>query len=99
MPTSVCPQPGVAMVHTFRKIYVTACHRHEPDTSYCHWSAKRYSCAKNKLICPIHFCFGFFIIPVMNVRPKNSFTSSTVMGTQVRYKVYPVNGYYAAFMA
>jgi hypothetical protein len=46
MPTSVCPQPGVAMVHTFRKIDLTACHRHEPDASYCHWSAKRH-CSGN----------------------------------------------------
>jgi len=50
MPTSICPQPVVAMVHTFRKIYLTACHRHEPDASYCHWNAKRH-------------CFGNIGVP------------------------------------
>jgi hypothetical protein len=54
---------------------------------------------QNKIICPIHFSFGFVIIPVMNVRIKNFFISSTVMGTQVGYKAYPVKGYCAAFMA
>ena len=57
------------------------------------------SCAKNKLICPIHFCFGFLIIPVMNVRPKNFLISSTIMGTQIRCKVYPVKRYCATIMA
>ena len=44
MLTTICPQPDITMVHTFGKIYVTACHRHEPDASYCHWSAKRHCC-------------------------------------------------------
>jgi len=48
-PTFVCPQPGVAIVHTFRKMYVTACHRHEPDASYCHWSANRHCCGDTRV--------------------------------------------------
>ena len=104
MPTSICLKPGAAMVHTFGKIYVTAFLRNEPDVSYCHWSAKRHCFGKNgvpktKQSVLYILSFGFLIIPVINVRPKDFFIFSTVMGTQVWYKVHPVKGCCAAFMA